>query len=194
MHLQLLRRLFRPRGSTLHIPQIVPQLLRLAQLIHIAPLPRPRDPPQQQRPEIRPAEIRIVVPRDANEGPIAVLLIGPDLRLDIIDADFLAPLRDLLGPFGSFLIAHSSRFRRVSPGQNVALRQYIHVIVNFIIHCEIRHTCRDRCLVIREVQMHRPLPPFRLPMMPGAANDPLEPVMVLGHRRRMDRHNATPAL
>ena len=166
MHLQLLRRLLWPSGSALDIPQIVTQLISLAQLIHIRPLPRPGDPPQQQRPEIRPTEVRIVVPWNADKGPVVVLLIGPNLRLNVIDADLLASLGDLRSAFGRLVIARPGSLRRVSSGQNPALRQHVHVVVNFVIHCEIRHIFRDRILMIGEVQVHRPLPPFRLSMVP----------------------------
>ena len=130
--------------------------------------------------------------RDASEGAILLLLISPHLRLDVINIHRLLLRHGLGGTLLGLLVAafHLRGVRSVSSGEDLGLGQQIHVIIDLVVDVEVADILRDRVVVIGEIKAHRRLQPLRLPKVPRTADDALKPVVVLRHRRCMNRHHA----
>ena len=198
MHFEIRKRLLRLLRPAIGIRERG-NFLRLAKLIHIRALPRPSDSAQQKRAEIRPLKRAPQMAGDRDErairrgcargggapaaesarGALAARcgtslrrgrrshsLIHPHLRLDVVDVRL--PARR-----GLFPLAH---IWRVARREHAHVRRDVHVVVNLVVEMEVRRALRDRMpavepLVFREVEIHRPLLPLRLPRDPRAADD-----------------------
>ncbi len=73
------------------------------QLVDVRALARPRDAAQQDRAVVRAVEVLVEMPGDRDEravrraAAVDSALVGPHLRLDVVDADLLAAARQLVG-------------------------------------------------------------------------------------------------
>ena len=103
VHLDLRGGLRRRGRAAFGVAQRVAELVLLHQLVDVGALAGPRDAAQQDRAVVGAVEVLVEVSGDRDEGAIrraaAVdgLLVGPHLRLDVVDADLLAAARQLVG-------------------------------------------------------------------------------------------------
>ena len=195
MHFERLRQLLRARAAALDIAQRIAQLCRFAQFVDVFTLSGPGDAAQDHRADAVVAEIAMIMAGNAGEGAILLFLIGPHLRLDVVNIDRLLLRHGLGGTLlGFFVAAFDLRgVRRVGGGEDLGLGQQIHVVVDLVVDVEVADVLGDRVFVIGEIEAHRGLQPLRLPKVPRTADDRLEPIVVLRHRRRVDRHHAAAA-
>lgn len=193
MHFERLRQLLRAWAAALDVAQRIAQLARFAELVDVLTLSGPGDAAQDQAADAVVAEVAMVMAGDAGEGAILLLLIGPHLRLDVVNVHGLLLCHSLGGAgLGLFVAAFELRsVRCVSGSEDLGLGQQVHVVVDLVVDVEVTYVLRDRVVVIGEVEAHRCLQPLRLPEMPRTADNRLEPVVILGHRRRVDCHDAT---
>ena len=90
-------------------------------------------------------------------------LIGPELRLVVVDIDALVFGDGFRRARLSRLVAFAAGIaglRGVGGSEHLSLRQEVHVVINFIIHLPIRDAMSDRVRVIGKIQMHRRFEPF----------------------------------
>ncbi|CAB4583851.1 unannotated protein [freshwater metagenome] len=194
MHFDFLRGLVRMRGTALDVAEVVAEFLRLAKFVRVFTLAGPGDAAQEQRAQRRMAEVFVIVAGDAHERTVGILFIGPHLWLDVVDADDLAALGDFLGALVRLFVACPLRFRRVGTGQDATLWKQVHVVIDLVVHGEVRHVLGDRVLLVRKVEMHRAFEPLRWPLMiPRTSNKGFKPRRISRDRSCVDRHDATAA-
>lgn len=209
MHFERLRQLLRARAAALDVAQRIAQFGRLAQFVDVFPLSGPGDATQDQGADADVAEIAMVMTGDAGEGAVGgmwcsrpgcgffrssrddcttLTFISPHLRLDVVDVHGLLFRHGLGGAGLGFFVAtfELRSVRRVGGGEDLGFGQQIHVVVDFVVDVEVADVLGDRVVVIGEIEAHRGLQPLRLPKVPRTADDGLEPVVILRHRRRVD--------
>ena len=163
------------------------EFLPRAEFVRVFPLRRPRDAAQQDRAEIGSREVHMQMAGDRDERAVAVFLIHPHLGLDVIDADFFPALGELLRPCAGLRVARR-RVRRVGCGEHADVRREIHIVVNLVVHVEVRRVFRDRVFAVGKVERHRAFEPFGLALLPRAADERFIPVvrrLGVRHRRRV---------
>ena len=199
MHLDRRRRLRRMHRAAIGIAQRVAELFLLDELVEVRPACRPGDPAQQNRAEVRPVEVLVHVARDGHERAIRRLaavdgaLVGPHLRLDVVDADAAAARRQLFGAALEADVARAGGLRRVGRRQDAHVGHHLEIPVDLVVHLPVRGVLGDRALGIREVEVHRPFEPARRAVAPGAADDRLEPVGIARHDPGVDDDDAAAA-
>ncbi len=105
VHLDLRGSLGWSGRSPFDVAQVVAELVLRQELVDVRALAGPGDPAQENRAVVRSIEILVEVPGDRNERAIRRLaavhgaLVGPHLRLHVVDAHALAAAGELLGPF-----------------------------------------------------------------------------------------------
>ena len=179
MHFQLLCGLGGHRGAAFRVAQRVAEFFWLAQFIGVRALASPGDATQEHGAQRVVREVLVPVTGDADKGAVVVLLVAPDLWLNVIDVHALV-LGHGFGRAGlSFLVALATGvawLRCVSSCEDAGLGQDVHVVVDLVVDGEVRHVDRDRVFTIREVEMHGSFQPLgRALVIPRASDDRSEP-------------------
>ncbi len=90
MYVQVVGQIFGMGHAAFHVAKILPQLIFLAQHIHVVPFGGPSDSSQDHGLNAGVHKVLIPVAGYVNEGPVGLaagklVLIGPDLRLDVVN-------------------------------------------------------------------------------------------------------------
>ena len=158
--------------------------------------PRPNNPAQQKRTEVCPIEIRVLMPGNAYKRPVRVALISPDLRLDIVHGHLLSTRSRSLRQLRLSSV-RSSRLGCVGARKHMNVGRQIHVVIDLVLHFKVRAILGDRIEAVGEIKIHRPLKPLRRSFRPRPTNQLfviLGPLRRIGHRPRMNHHNAAAPL
>ena len=130
------------------------QFFLRAKLIHIRALPRPGDAAQHHGFDVRQVKGLVVVPEQGDERAMILRLVGPHLRLHVIDRGL--PARPDVGAVERVI----GPGRRVAGGEDARLRHHVQVVVNLVVHLEVRHALRDRMLRVHVVEIILALVPL----------------------------------
>ena len=104
MNFDLCRSLAGRGRPAFRVAQRVPEFILLHELVNVRALACPGDPAEQDRAVVRAIEVLVQVAGNRHERSIGHAtaidgsLVGPHLRLDIVDADFLAAASELVRP------------------------------------------------------------------------------------------------
>ena len=201
---------FRGRGGApFGITEGVAEFGREAELVHVFAVAGPSDAAQENGAVVGSVEVEVEVARDGNEGAVGSRLagarrygesegafVGPELGLDVVDIDGLF-CGDGFGGAGLRLAVATAAgvdgFWGVGGGEDVGLGEEIHVVVNLVVHLPVGGVAGDGMLAVDEVEMHRGLEELRGALAPGAADDGLIPIGVLGDGGGVDDDEAAAA-
>ena len=118
--------------------------------------------------------------------------VSPYLRLDVIDADFVA----VGGGWSGLVFSGCARLGCVTGCEHMDVRRQIHVVVNLVIHLEVRAILGDWVLAIGEIQVHRAFEPLRQATQPRTTDKLFiicRALRGIGYGTGMNHHDAATA-
>ena len=194
MHFQIFQGGFRFLRTTFRIGQ-GGQLLRRAEFIDTGTLAGPGQAPQENGAVVGFLERGVEMARNADKCPVGLgaafhgPLVGPHLRLDVVDVR-LAAIRRFLAV---------ADVGGVGGGEDAHVGGDVHVVINLVVDVEVGGIPCDGMaavepLVFHVVEVHRTFLPLGGFAPPASARDRLPVILLTADRSRVHHHQAAASL